>query len=53
MDSELLGKKYSLGAGYAMMQLGWVGDAFKLNEAGECQPLKGTLLEELKARGAE
>ena len=44
---------HSLGAGYAMMQLSWVADAFVLNEAGQVKDLKGTLLEELQIRGAE
>ena len=43
----------SLGAGYGMMQMGWVADAFTLDDSGAQHTLKGTLLEELKARGAE
>ena len=43
----------SLGAGYGMMQMGWVADAFTLDEAGGCHHLKGTLLEELKDRGTK
>ena len=43
----------SLGAGYGMMQMGWVADAFTLDDSGAQHILKGTLLEELKIRGAE
>ena len=54
-DSGVCGSQagHSLGAGYSMMQLGWVADAFVLDEAGHSIPLKGTLLEELRIRGAE
>ena len=45
--------EHSLGAGYAMMQLSWVSDAFVLDEAGRERMFKGTLLEELQIRGSE
>jgi hypothetical protein len=45
--------QHSLGPGYAMMQLGWVSDAFTLSSGGACEPLQGSLIELLQARGAE
>lgn len=44
---------FSLGPGYAMMQLGWVADAFVVTEAGKTAPLQDSLLEHFKKRNVE
>ena len=46
-------QRFSAGAGYSMLQLNWVADAFMMSEAGDCLVVKDTLLELFKKRNIE
>uniref|UniRef100_A0A7S2VUP2 Uncharacterized protein n=1 Tax=Chlamydomonas chlamydogama TaxID=225041 RepID=A0A7S2VUP2_9CHLO len=52
-ETDYEAARQSLGPGYGLMQLNWVGDAFTVDSAGNAVPVMGTVMELLGQRKVE